>query len=398
MAIKVLWLSSSYPRFDGDSASVFLRYLAQSLTTQDYQIHVLAPDDRLVDAKFSQESVSVHRFPYFFPSKFQRLAYGSGILPNLKANPWLYWQVPWFLISQLFCGFFLVERIKPALIHAHWLFPQGLLAVLLGKLTGIPVVISAHGGDAFALKGGVLDKLKSWAVKNCQQWTSNTTATANAAGENLPIPVVIPMGVDCELFESGKPVMQQFKGSLLLFVGRLVEKKGVAHLLTAFSLLSENARANTCLWIIGDGSERAALEALVKQLRIEKQVVFHGRIPNEKLPAYYAAADIFIAPSVTDSLGDTEGQGVILLEAMASGVAVVASRTGGISEIISDGTNGLLTDPANPESLKRAIEQLLADSQLRQRLAEEGRNFVQAYDWRCIGAQFAKLYRRVAAC
>jgi len=356
----------------------------------------MAPDDSQVDAKFDQGLVTIHRFRYFFPVCLQRLAYGSGILPNLRASPWLVGLVPFFVLSQFVFGLILIKRIKPALIHAHWLIPQGVIAVLLGKLTGVPVVVTAHGGDAFALKGGILDKLKSWTVKNSCYWTSNTPATAIAVGPSLPRPVVIPMGVDCALFAAGKPLVHDFTGHILLFVGRLVEKKGVSHLLTAFSLLPDAMRANSCLWIVGDGTERAALEALAEQLQIRRHVVFHGRIPNKALPAYYAAADVFVAPSVIDSLGDTEGQGVILLEAMASGVAVIASRTGGIAEIISDGNNGLLIEPANPEILKQAIEQLLVDNHLRQRLGHAGRSFVQAYDWSCVAAQFTELYQRIA--
>lgn len=393
--IKVLWLTSSYPRYEDDSASIFLRHLAEVLTKHNIELHILSPDHPSVDYSFHGSTIIGHRFCYFFPKSLQKLAYGSGILPNLRARPWLFFQVPFFLLTLFFSSWQLIRQHKPDLIHAHWIFPQGTVAALLGKLTGTPVISTAHGGDAFALQGSILAKIKRWTIQNSTEWTSNTTATSKAVGNKLSHPVIIPMGIDYHLFSTGKPITKPVDTLVLLFVGRLVEKKGMHDLITAYSLLPKDLRHKTVLWIVGDGEDRNSLEALTCSLKLSDRVIFYGRLPNKQLPDFYAAADVFIAPSVIDSSGDTEGQGVIILEAMASGTALISTKTGGISEIVTHGENGFLVTPKNPEELANSIECLLNDSALRNLLAETGKKHAQHYDWKRIGNQFAALYNTV---
>ena len=394
--IKVLWLTSSYPRNEDDSASVFLRYLAEALVKQHINLLILSPDHPEVEATPDATGIVLRRFCYFFPRKLQKLAYGSGILPNLRAQPWLLSQVPFFILSMFISAAWIVLRNRPSLIHAHWIFPQGAVAVLLGKLFRIPVVVTAHGGDAFALRGNLLGTIKRWTIKNCTAWTSNTQATAAAVGPGLPKPCIIPMGIDCKKFASGNPLAvrsaSEPRKHVLLFVGRLVEKKGVADLLQAYALLSETSQDQTELWIIGDGVERDRLQALATDLRIDNKVIFFGKLPNNSLPDYYAAADVFIAPSIVDSYGDTEGQGVILLEAMASKTAVISTKTGGIAEIIEHGKTGLLVNAKAPEEIKQAIELLVTDEELRVSLRTAGQLVAESYDWGKMAVKFVSLY------
>jgi len=394
--IKVLWLTSSYPRSKDDSASVFLRYMAQALAKQQIELQILAPDHPDVEATPTADSIVIRRFHYFFPRKCQKLAYGSGILPNLRAMPWLVLQVPLFILSMFITATWLLLRQRPALIHAHWIFPQGSVAVLLGKLFRIPVIVTTHGGDAFALKGSLLGAIKRWTIKNCKAWTSNTEATTNAVGSELPSPHIIPMGIDYRKFAAGdaQNVLKENEPRkfILLFVGRLVEKKGVADLLKAYALLPETSRHQAELWIIGDGAEREKLEALAMNSRIVNSIRFFGRMPNHQLPDYYAAADIFIAPSIIDNQGDTEGQGVMLLEAMASRVPVITTNVGGIGNVVTHGETGLLVSPGKPQEISDAIVQLINDKKLRETLSMKGYRAAQDYDWKKVAYQFIKLY------
>ncbi|MBD9363144.1 glycosyltransferase [Methylomonas fluvii] len=397
-AIKVLWLTSSYPRSKDDSASVFLRYLAEALANKKVSLHILSPDHPEVQATTQPDGIVCRHFRYFWPRKLQMLAYGSGILPNLGAAPWLFLQVPFFVMSMFVTAAWIMVVQRPSLIHAHWIFPQGTVAVLLGKLFRTPVLVTAHGGDAFALRGSVLGAIKRWTIKHCAAWTSNTNATADAFGPDLPKPHIIPMGIDYEKFAAGnaKTVLKPSNPQklILLFVGRLVEKKGVADLIAAVAGLPKNLLDRIELWIIGDGIERERLKMLAVDLKIEDKVVFHGRLPNAILPDYYTAADIFIAPSIVDTNGDTEGQGLILLEAMASGTAVISTRTGGVAEIIEHGKTGLLVEPKQIKSLSGAIEQLLVDETLRKGLCALSKQAAEPYDWKKIASKFVAIYSR----
>lgn len=397
---SIVWLTSSYPRFESDSASVFLRYLAETIDNKVFDVHILSPDDQYVDGTLRSPTIFLYYFKYFMPRRLQKLAYGSGILPNLKANPLLLTQVPVFLLSQFISSYRLVKKLKPALIHAHWVFPQGTIASMVGKLTNTPVIITAHGGDAFSLQGSLLTRIKYWSLQNCTAWTSNTTATANAFWGDITQPNIIPMGIDCLKFSSGNPLIRRSKLEkeclVLLFVGRLVEKKGVKYLLTAYSLLTNEQRNQTQLWIIGDGSERKSLETLTQSLQLANKVTFLGKLPNAQLPDYYAAADIFIAPSITDSTGDTEGQGITLVEAMASTTAIISTDTGGISEVIEHDKTGILVPPQNPLKLKSAIVRLIEDQELRVVLAQKAKQVSQSYSWSQVGHRFQALYDRVS--
>jgi glycosyltransferase involved in cell wall biosynthesis len=393
-------VTSSYPRHQTDSASVFLRYLAESLGRRGVRVHVLCPEDHAGGTP-AESGITVRGFRYF-PRSLQRLAYGSGILSNLKQNPWLWFQVPFFLVSLTYSLIREVRSRRPDIIHAHWLIPQGLVAVLVKRLCRVPVVITAHGADLFALKSPPMRALKHFALRRCDAWTSNTRATAEPALRHgkLPTPQLIPMGINVALFRpdlnnnSSRPPEAEF---LLLFIGRLVEKKGCGDLLTAFSLLPKALQVKSALWIVGDGVEAARLKQQSSALGLDQRVRFWGRLGNYLLPEFYAAADLFVAPSVEAASGDTEGQGVVILEAFASGTCVAATRVGGISEVIEDGVTGVLVEPRNPLKLSVAIEQLLHDPERRRRLAENAlRKVREKYAWEKIAAEFHRVYRDVA--
>ena len=180
--LTILMVASSYPRFEGDTASIFLRNLAQHVARTGVRVHVLAPSDAQVRHDMDEQDVKIHYFRYF-PKCSQMLAYGSGILPNIRRHPWLVVQIPFFLLSMFFALLMQSRKNQPQIIHAHWIVPVGFVAVLVGKLLKIPVIVTAHGGDAFGLQGGLLRVLKNFTVKQSQAWTANTQQTARAAFE-----------------------------------------------------------------------------------------------------------------------------------------------------------------------------------------------------------------------
>lgn len=394
--INVIFLTSSYPRTRDDSASVFLRYLAESLRKLNVHIHVLAPADAEIH-ETDTDGITIDRFRYF-PQPWQRLAYGSGVLSNLKRNPALYFQVPFFIISMTYALIRLIRQHRPHIIHAHWILPQGIVAIFAKRLYRIPIIITAHGGDAFGLSHPLLQRIKRLCLQRCDAWTSNTRRTAAATGFELPRPAdIIPMGVDIEHFSAGRReiLRQNIRDNekIILFVGRLVEKKGVDDLLKAFSLLAADVRKITTLWIIGSGEQNQRLHALANNLGISNNVKFWGTIPNTQLPNYYAAADIFVGPSVEASDGDTEGQGIVFLESFAARLAVVATKIGGIPDVVEHGHTGILVEPRKPEKLTSAIEMLLLDEKFREKIAENAYQQVKKnYGWEKISQKFLKLY------
>lgn len=208
-------------------------------------------------------------------------------------------------------------------------------------------------------------------------------------------PRIFCMGVDIERFQSGQRTRLRRElpenEFLILFVGRLVEDKGLTDLLTAMTLLPENLYGKTILWVVGDGHYRTRIEQEAETRGMRNKVRFWGPLSNELLPNFYAAADLLVVPSEA-----TEGLGVVLLEAFAARLCVVATRVGGVSEVVEHGSTGVLVEPRNPQQLSLAIENLLRDGSRRAELAENG--FAKArkyYDWEKIAATFEDLYRNL---
>jgi len=399
--LTILMLVSSYPRFDGDTASIFLQHLASKLASHGLSVHVLAPADNLGGTTKDSEGITVHRFRYL-PLPLQKLAYGSGVLPNLKNNPLLWATVPFFLIAMQWATFRVIRRVRPDAIHAHWIVPQGAVAVLTKFFIRVPVIVSAHGGDAFAFRSGFFRWLKRFICQRADAITANTKATARKLGVSLSCPSLhmIPMGIDIELFRSGNPEKHRPAGSvnrsILLFVGRLVEKKGVSYLIRAFSQLPPALIDKCELWVIGEGDEKTGLIELTRQFNLAEKIKFIGSVPNDQLPDYYAAANLFVGPSVEIGSGDTEGQGIIFLEAFAAGVPVIATRVGGIPEIIEDGVTGLLTEPTNVKSLTASILRLLEDPGLGKTLSTNAHVHLNSrFGWETIADSFCTLYKDV---
>jgi len=175
---------------------------------------------------------------------------------------------------------------------------------------------------------------------------------------------------------------------VVLFVGRLAEKKGVQYLIEAMQWV--DAR----LVIVGDGPLDGALRRRTKELGLEGKVLFLGAKSHEELPEIYASADVFCAPSVTASDRDQEGFGLVILEAMASGLPVVASRSGGITEIVKDGWNGLLAEERDSRGLAVNLNRVFTDEEIYSRLVVNMRDTAAKYDYVNVGREYADIITR----
>src|SRR5215217_1300904 len=198
---------------------------------------------------------------------------------------------------------------------------------------------------------------------------------------------LIPPGVNSSLFEG--PFEDPFAGigrPRVLFVGRLAPQKGV-HTLVAAAGLLEDPRVRVLL--VGDGPERKALEREAERIGVGDRVCFLGFFAHERLPALLAHADVLVLPSVYEELG------TVLLEAMWAGLPIVASRIGGIPDVIEDGVNGLLVPPGEPEALASVIDRVLADRALAYRLREGAQKRGKDYDWEVLAGRVLQVYRGV---
>ena len=392
--MKVLVLTTTFPRWKDDTTPAFVYELSKRLQKNGLEIIVLAPHCKGARRFEIMNGMKIYRFPYFYPAKYQKLAYGGGILPSLKRSNLAKIQVPLLFLSELFYAMRIIRKEKIDVIHSHWIIPSGLIGVILKSVLRKPIIVTIHGSDAILLNGKVQNIYK-FILSSCDICTVVSTAIKNQV-LNLGVvwkkTKVIPMGVDDSIFNPN--MKYNIKKSynveghyLILFVGRLSEEKGVAYLIEAMPEILKEI-PNISLMIIGDGPEKNNLEELVKRLNLAKNIIFRGWIPNKDLNKVYRNADIFVLPSLR------EGLPVVLLEAMACGTPVVASKVGGIPDIIKNGENGFLIEPKNSKEFADKIIRLLLDEKLKQKFSEEGLKIVQKrFSWNVVVEKFVEIYR-----
>ena len=389
---RLLVVTSTFPRWEDDDDPPFVFELCNRLKT-DYSIHVLAPHFPGAKTEENIGEIHVKRFRYFF-EPLERLAYHGGILAKLKKNPFLYGLLPFFFMGELLALIKCLRQHRFNLIHAHWLIPQGLAALLACRLIKScpPLLCTSHGGDLFGLQGIIMNKIKKWVILKSDALTvvSRTMREeVEMLGADHKRVHVIPMGAD--LKNRFVPVESKNNNDSLLFVGRLIEKKGLYYLINAMPLILIR-HPQVYLRVAGDGPERINMERECKNLKISKHVRFLGAVKNDLLPALYQTSDVVVFPSVIADDGDREGFGLVLLEALGCECAVVTTDLPAMKDIITHGKTGIVVPQKNVEKLAEKIIRLLDDPVFRRSLGKEGRRFVlERYDWNRIASQYKML-------
>lgn len=395
---NVLVLATTFPRWDNDPEPGFVYYLSK-LLSRDYNVNVLVPHFFRAKKFEKKGNLNIYRFSYF-PEKFQKVCYDGGILSNMKKSFLAKIGFPFLIFFEFFNALILVKKKKIDIIHAHWILHHGLIAAIIKKIYGTPFIVSSHGGDIFPFRNNWFFRVFiRFVLRNCDYCTANSSITKKAVLSVLKVKniEVIPMGVDLNEFMENKKEDSLRKelnisGEFLLSVGRIVEQKGINYLINAMpEILDEFSNAK--LIIVGDGNERKNLEKLTKRLKLEKNVVFIGKLPNNKLPRYYATADVFIAPSIKDSYGWVEALGIVFLEALSSGTPVIGSNIGGIPDIIKDNETGLLVEEKNSKEIAIAVKKILKDKNLARRLVRNGQKHIRnSYSWEGVSNKFRSVY------
>ncbi len=395
--MKILVLASTYPLGAGDTTPGFVHELCKRLAARGHAVTVLTPHVPAALEFEELEGVRVRRFRYA-PVPFEGLAGTGGIVSRLRERPLRVLLIVPFLLANAWAILRIVRREPPDIVHAHWLIPQGALAALLLPLLAKPsLVCTAHGGDLFALRAPAFRWLRRLVITRAARVTvvsrymERVLRSEGAPDDRL---TVASMGVD--LRTRFVPVDGVTRESAhVIFVGRLVEKKGVHVLLDAFRIVNGRHPAAR-LSIVGDGPERADLERRVAELRLSDCVRFLGAQPQASLPALYASAAIAVVPSVIDRFGDQEGLGLVTIEAIGCGCTVVVSDLEAITDVVTDGETGLVTTAGDPTSLAAAVCRLLDDPGLRATLASHARHHALAhFDWDSVAARYSSLLAAV---
>jgi glycosyltransferase involved in cell wall biosynthesis len=320
--MRVAVLTTSYPRFDGDAAGRFVADAVERVRARGVDVEVIGPE----------------QFRHY------GIAYGHGMLGNLRRRPWLGLLVPGLLLSFVRAA----RRIDADIVHAHWL-PAGWVAARSGKA----YVVQVWGTDV------ELARRAPWLAHRVLRGAKLVIAASNELAEGARAlgareVRVIPSGVELPAH-----VGEEAEPPEVLFAGRLSPEKGVLELVEAADGMN--------LVVAGDGPLRARVPGA------------RGFVPHDELQRLYARAAVVACPS------RREGFGVACLEAMAHGRPVVATSVGGLLDLVVDGETGIVVPPRDPVALRSALERLLADPDLRRRLGTAGRDRARTlFSWETV--------------
>lgn len=397
MRPTLLVLASTYPRWENDPEPGFVHELCRRLA-RSFNVVAVVPDAPEAAPSGMLDGVEVLRYRYA-PRSLQTLVNNGGIATNLKRSPWKWLLVPGFIAGQYLAARRVMRARRVDAIHAHWLIPQGWIARILHRRHGVPFVVTSHGGDLFGFRGNALQAIK----RKVAQASATMTVVSSAMRDELARLdlhpsrlVVLPMGVDLQhRFVADGDTKRH--GQQLLFVGRLVPKKGLPYLLRALPRVLAT-RPGVTLKIVGFGPERPALMALAAQLGIDAHVEFCGALSQPELPTLYRQASAFVAPFIRDETGNQEGLPVVLMEAIGCGCPAIVGNVPGISELLGDEANAVSVDPRDTDALAEAILDVLDHPDLaRQRALAIRRAALEKIDWEYIAASYAQVMARVIA-
>tara|TARA_R110001599_G_C12275696_1_gene662276 strand:- start:12755 stop:13978 length:1224 start_codon:yes stop_codon:yes gene_type:complete len=396
---KVLVLASTYPRWQGDYEPGFVHELAKRLVT-DFEVTVLCPSADGAMKIEQMEGVTVCRYRYA-PAGAETLVNGGGIISNLRQHSWKWILVPGFYLAQILAVRKLIRTFKPDVIHAHWLIPQGLAIAILCRLSlnTTPFVVTSHGADLFALRSPLFAKLKKFVARYA---VSLTTVSSVMKEELICLGVdsskvdVCPMGVDLQ--NTFVPNLQKNRCiNEILFVGRLVEKKGLRYLIEAMVSVRHKF-PDAYLSIIGFGPELSALKNLTSTLGIAEYVNFLGAKEQRELPSYYQSAAVFVAPFIKAENGDQEGLGLVVVEALGCGCPVIISDLPACRDI-TNGINAVqLVQEANVEALNHAIcESLLKVELLSKQVFSASAELKNRFDWVSVAKTYSEILSKACS-
>ncbi|MCA1962014.1 MAG: glycosyltransferase [Desulfomonile sp.] len=368
---KILVLTTSYPSHEHDPSSVFIARLLAAIKRRGYDLAVIAPSDGTTYGAREIDGIETFRFGYFLPRSLERLTRTGGGIPENLAQSWLarIQLVPMMLI-------FLVHALRGArradLIYANWL-GAGIIGAVASLLTGKPLVVSFRGDDGYLARDRFV-----WRVFT--KWVERRASViAPVSGELVRILVELGVpetkcrlprfGVDTETFHPPAEKKLRREHPTVLFVGSLIPRKGLHDLLEALACPD---LARTTLVVVGDGYDRSRLVEMADRLGLSVRIEWKGTLAPGEVACEMRSADILCLPS------SMEGRPNVVNEAMASGLPVIATRIGGIPDMVEEGKTALLHEPGDVQGLRQCLVALVHDPEARAQMGRAGHEFLKS--------------------
>ncbi|MDO8529603.1 MAG: glycosyltransferase family 4 protein [bacterium] len=386
--MRILFFNYEYPPLGGGAGNAAFYLLREYSKIPDLTVDFITSS---IDSEYHLEKMGENIF-------IHRLSIG-------KNENSLHFQSQKDILVYLWKAYFfskkLAKKNKYDLSHSFFTIPCGLISLLLKRKFETPYIISLRGSDVpgYSERFSFLYLFIKPLIRKI--WKNSFTVISNSQGlKNLALKTnpkqkieVIFNGIDIDQFFQIRSLASVPEAKLreefrILCVSRITPRKGVNYLIEAFKKLSEKHQ-DIFLQIIGDGDEKNELENLVKELKIENKVEFTGLISHEKLPSYFQSADVFVLPSLN------EGMSNAMLEALASGLPIIATDTGGTRELVKDGENGFIVKMKDSGDIAEKIERLIENAELREKMGKVSREIAENMSWGKAAREYLEVYKKI---
>lgn len=401
--LVVVMVTTSYPRFPGDSVGTFMEPIAKSVAARGHEVHVVAPWHPLVQRPRIEHGIHFHFYKYAPSQSLNVFGYAEAMRADVSLRGAAYVAAPLALAAGWWTARRIARRYRASIMHGHWVIPGGVTASLAAP--ALPLVISLHGSDVYVAErlapARVAAKAAFRRAGSVTACSADLATRAIRLGANPERTTVIPYGVDAGRFRPDATRQRDERerlgvGSSRLLVaaaGRLVSKKGFEYLIDALADVPD-----AVLVIAGDGSLREALRQRASAAGVRERVRFLGNRTQDEVAVLFSAADIIVTPSIRDDAGNVDGLPNVVLEALASGTPLVTTAAGGIGAVVEDGVTAIVVPERDAKSIASALVRLERDRARGSRIGEAARRLVEdRFGWERAGEQFETAYRHALA-
>ncbi len=395
-------VTTSYPRFPGDSVGTFMEPIATSVAARGHEVHVVAPWHPAIDRPAVDRGVHFHFYKYAPHPSLNVFGYAAAMRADVSLRGAAYMAAPLALAAGWWTARRVARRVRATIMHGHWVIPGGITAAMAAP--HLPLVISLHGSDVFvaerlapARAAAKIAFAGAGAVTAC---SADLAERAIRLGADRDRTTVVPYGVDSARFRPSTEARTAVRarlgirdGTLLLAAaGRLVRKKGFEYLVEAMASLPDATLA-----LAGAGSLDQELRARAEQAGAGARVHFLGDQTQDQIAELFAGSDLVVAPSVRDDAGNVDGLPNVVMEALASGTPLITTEAGGIGAVVTHQTTAWIVPERSPAAIVDAVGHL-GDPGVRRSIGAAARALVEGrYGWQRTAEGMETAYRLALA-
>jgi glycosyltransferase involved in cell wall biosynthesis len=403
MGQVVVMVTTSYPRFPGDSVGTFMEPIARSVAARGHEVHVVAPWHPLINRPAEERGVHLHFYRYAPMRSLNVFGYAAAMRADVSLRGAAYIAAPLALAAGWRAARSVARRFRATVMHGHWVVPGGVTAAAAAPR--LPLVISLHGSDVYVAETVAPARIaarqafrRAGFVTACSGDLARRAVALGAAPERIE---TVPYGVDVDRF---RPDLQARRAQrqelavhegtpLVVAAGRLVRKKGFEHLIDAMPRLPA-----AILALAGDGTLADDLRERARDAGVADRVRFLGNLTQDRVGGLFSAADVVCIPSVRDDSGNVDGLPNVLMEALASGTPVVTTAAGGILSVVDDGVTAFVVPERDSAAIAAGIRRMIEQPALGRQIGAAARRLVdERFGWDRAAERFEAAYASALA-